>query len=162
MSRRIVVWNLVLALGVVSGAAADVERFGVGIDMETITPIRDIVAEPDAWAGKTVRVEGRVAGVCAKKGCWMELESRDGDRLRVKVEDDVIVFPRESQGRWAVAQGTVEVDDLSREQYVGWLRHLAEEQGGAFDEASVGEGPYRLVRIQGTGAEIGDRPRVAD
>lgn len=59
----------------------------------------------------------------------MELESRDGDHLRVKVDDDVIVFPRDAEGRWAVAEGTVAVQDLTREQYTGWLRHLADEQG---------------------------------
>lgn len=82
------------------------------------------------------------------------LEPAIGDRLRIKVEDDVIVFPRESEGRWAVAQGTVEVKNLTRGHYAGWLRHLAEEQGETLDEANVGEGPYRLVQIQGTGAEI--------
>lgn len=154
MLRQIALCSLTLTLMVAASAVAESERFGGGVDLRTITPIRDIVAEPDAWAGKTVRVEGKVVGVCARKGCWMELESRSGDRLRIKVEDDVIVFPRESEGRWAVAQGTVEVQDLTREQYAGWLRHLAEEQGETFDEASVGGGPYRLVQIMGTGAEI--------
>ena len=154
MFRQIALCSLTLILMVAASAVAENERFGAEVDLQTITPIRDIVTDPDAWASKTVRVEGKVVGVCAKKGCWMELESRAGDRLRIKVEDDVIVFPRESEGRWAVAQGTVEVKDLTREQYAGWLRHLAEEQGDTLDEASVGEGPYRLVQIKGTGAEI--------
>jgi len=88
------------------------------------------------------------------KGCWMELESRDAQHLRVKVDDGVIVFPPAAEGRWAVAQGTVELMEMTREQYTGWLRHLAEEQGRDFDEATVGEGPYRLVQIRGEGAEI--------
>ena len=158
MLSKIVFCSLTLALVVGSGAIAAPERFGAGVDLETAVPIRDIVADPDAWVGKTVRVEGKVAGVCAKKGCWLELESRDGDHLRVKVEDDVIVFPRESEGRCAVAQGTVEVKDLTREQWAGWLRHMAEEQGEVFDEESVGSGPYRLVQIKGTGAEIDGEP----
>ena len=162
MFRRIVLCNLTLALAVAAGAVADWEPFGAGVDLQTTTPIREIVADPDAWVGKTVRVKGKVAGVCTKKGCWMELESREGDHLRVKVEDDVIVFPRESEGRWAVAQGMVEVKDLSREQYTGWLRYQAEEQGATFDEVSVGEGPYRLVQIKGTGAEIDSEPPAAD
>lgn len=152
MFRQIALCSLILM--VAASVVAENERFGAGVDLQAITPIGDIVTDPDAWASKTVRVEGKVVGVCAKKGCWMELESRAGDRLRIKVEDDVIVFPRESEGRWAVAQGTVEVKNLTREQYAGWLRHLAEEQGETLDEASVGEGPYRLVQIKGTGAEI--------
>lgn len=147
--------SLILLLTMtVSGLAAEVESFGGGVEIEAATPIRDIVADPDAWVGKTVRVEGQVTGVCAMKGCWMELESTDGDQLRVKVDDDVIVFPPEAEGRWAVAEGKVSAREMSRDQYVGWLRHLAEEQGETFDESSVGEGPYKLVQIQGTGAEI--------
>ena len=155
MFRRILLCTLALALAITAGAIAETEQYGAGVDLPTTTPIGEIVADPDAWVDKTVRVEGTVAGVCAKKGCWMELESREGDHLRVKVEDDVIVFPAEAEGRWAVAQGTVQVNDLTREQYADWLRHIAEEQGGTFDEAAVGDGPYRLVQIKGTGAEIG-------
>lgn len=155
MSRQLTLW--ILTALIAAGAAADLQRFGTGVEIARTTPIRDIVGDPDTWAGKAVRVEGQVTGVCAKKGCWMELESLDGDRLRIKVEDDVIVFPREAEGRWAAAQGMVDVLELTREQYAGWLRHLAEEKGESFDEASVGEGPYRIVQIQGTGAEIRDR-----
>ncbi len=153
MWKRILLVNLTLALAF-TAAAADRESYGEGVDLKAVTPIRDIVADPEAWAGKMVRVEGKVTGVCPKKGCWMELESLDGDHLRVKVEDDVIVFPKEAEGRWAVAQGKVDVQDLTREQYTGWMRHLAEEQGKEFDETSVGDGPYQLVQIKGTGAQI--------
>ncbi len=135
-------------------AAAEPAVYGDGVDLADTTPIGDIVADPEAWAGKTVRVEGKVTGVCPKKGCWMELASPDDHHLRIKVEDDVIVFPAEAEGHRAVAQGTVEVKELSRDQYVDWQRHLAEEQGEDFDEASVGEGPYRLVQVKGTGAKI--------
>ena len=44
--------------------------------------------------------------------------------------------------------------DMERDAYVAWRRHLAEELGQTFDEASVGDGPYRIVQIAGTGAEI--------
>lgn len=135
-------------------ATAEPTRYGAGVDQPTTTAIRDILKDPTAWAGKIVRVEGKVTGVCAMKGCWMEVESAEGERLRIKVDDGVIVFPSEAQGRHAVAQGAVEVRELGREQYVGWLRHLAEEQGQSFDEASVGDGPYRIVQLRGTGAEI--------
>lgn len=151
---RIMTWGLLLSTLTAGGAAAETATYGAGVTLESTTPIRDIVVDPEAWAGQQVRVEGRVVGVCAKKGCWMELESPDDHRLRIKVEDDVIVFPRDAEGRQAVAEGTVEVHELTREQYAGWLRHLAEEQGETFDEASVGDGPYRLVQIRGTGAEI--------
>ena len=152
--RRNVIWIVLAAALAAGGAAAETQTYGAGVDLDEATPIGVIVADPEAWAGKQVRIEGTVVGVCTMRGCWMELESRDAQRLRVKVDDGVIVFPPAAEGRWAVAQGTVELIELTREQYTGWLRHLAEEQGRDFDEATVGEGPYRLVQIRGEGAEI--------
>jgi hypothetical protein len=45
---------------------------------------------------------------------------------------------------------------MTREGYLGWLAHLAEERGETFDaEASeIGHGPFRIIQIQATGAEI--------
>jgi hypothetical protein len=136
-------------------ATSGAETYGDGVHVAAATPIAAILADPDAYVGKTVRVEGRVAEVCPKAGCWMELASGDaGETLRIKVEDGVIVFPADAAGRAAVAEGVVEAVPMSREQYVGWLRHLAEERGDAFDESGVGDGPFRLIQVRGTGAEI--------
>jgi hypothetical protein len=101
-----------------------------------------------------VRVEGRVTGVCQKMGCWMELADDAGRALRVKVEDGVIVFPAEAKGCDAAVQGAVEILDMDRDEWVAWHRHLAEEAGVEFDEASLGDGPYRLIQLRGQGAEI--------
>lgn len=135
--------------------ANDTAVYGAGVEIAEATSIAAILAEPSAWVGKLVRVEGTVVGVCTKKGCWMELESLDGNRLRVQVEEDVIVFPQEAKGAWAAAQGVVELRELTREQYVNWKSHLAEDQGKTFDAAGIGEGPFQTVQIAGTGAEIG-------
>jgi hypothetical protein len=59
-----------------------------------------------------------------------------------------------SKGSLAVAEGTVEAIPMTREQYAGWLEHLAEERGEKFDAASVGEGPFRILQLKGTGARI--------
>jgi len=134
-------------------AAAEV--YGDGVDVDEATPILDIVADPDAFIGKTVRIEGTVLEVCPKKGCWIEVGA-GGGTIQVKVEDDVIVFPASAKGRIANAQGEVEAIEMNRDRYVAWLGHVAEEKGEAFDAATadVGDGPYRIIRIRGTGASI--------
>lgn len=119
------------------------------------TPIEEIVADPDAWAGKKVRIAGQVEGVCAMQGCWMDLVSPENATLRVKVDDGVIVFPAEAIGHRAIAEGTIEIVEMTRERYVAWMRHVAEEEEREFDPESIGEGPHRIVRLHGLGAEIG-------
>ena len=107
-------------------------------------------SDPDAWVGKTVQVEGSVADVCPKRGCWMDLKS-GASTVRVKVDDGVIVFPKELIGRTAVAEGVFTRIELDREEAIAWFRHVAEEKGEPFDPASVA-GPASLYQLRGTGA----------
>ena len=81
---------------------------------------------------------------------------RRGESIQIKVDDGVIVFPTDAKGRIAAAQGEVEAIEMTREKYVGWLAHAAEEKGEEFDAetADIGDGPYRIIRIKGTGARI--------
>lgn len=148
------------AVTALSAAAAEtVEKtrtYGEAPTLETMTPIAELVADPERFEGRRVRVAGEVEGVCPMKGCWMNLRQGD-DLVRIKVEDDVIVFPADAVGAEATAEGVVELLEMSREQYVGWQAHLADELGRDFDPASVGEGPFTIVQIRGLGAEIEPR-----
>ncbi len=150
------VTTLLLLLLAPAALAGDAETYGDGVSVEEATPIASILADPDAYIGKTVRVEGGVLDVCPKKGCWIEVGDED-DHIRIKVDDGVIVFPAEATGRVAAAQGEVEAIEMTREKYVGWLAHLAEEKGETFDAeaADLGDGPFRIIRIKGTGATLG-------
>lgn len=147
------VFVFVFALAAVPGLAA--KDYGQGVKVAETTSMAKILADPDAWVGKRVRIEGKVMDVCPMAGCWMELQEGDGvSKLRVKVEDGLIVFPVTAKGKLAVAEGTVEAIPMTREQYVGWLEHLAEERGEKFDASTVGEGPFRILQLKGEGARI--------
>ena len=153
--RRIALAALVpLTLLAVSATADGGTLYGDGPGDLEPTPVATILADPEAWDGREVQVRGEVSGVCERKGCWIEIDDQ-GDRLQVKVDDDVIVFPPEAKGEWAVARGRVEILELERDAYVAWRRHEAEEGGAEFDEAAI-EPPYRIVRLKGVGARIGE------
>jgi hypothetical protein len=147
---------LALLVQIAPPATADeIDVLGEGVDLEETTRIADILSEPDAYIGKTVRVEGGVLDVCPRKGCWMEIGD-EGESIRIKVEDDVIVFPAAAKGGVATAQGEVEAIEMTREKYLAWLAHLAAERGEELDpeSADIGDGPHRIIRIKGTGARI--------
>lgn len=136
-------------------ARAEVIQLGAPLAADLdLTPIEEIVADPDAWEGKEIRIAGEVSGVCAKQGCWMDLVSSGDAKLRVKVDDGVIVFPPDAVGRQATAEGRVEILEMDREAYGRWMRHVAEEEGVEFEPESIGPGPYRVVRLRGRGAEV--------
>jgi hypothetical protein len=151
--------NLLLAVlfvGLVSsmGVATDEMKFGEELTLEESTKISTILAEPDAFVGKKVRVEGKVVDVCAKMGCWMDLVGEDPThKIKAKVKDGVIVFPMEAKGKPAIVEGEIEKLDLDLEQTVAYLKHMAEEQGESFDASSVTE-PQTIYRIKAYGAVV--------
>ena len=140
-------------------AAAEATVYGDGVDIAQATSIGEILADPGAYLGKTVLIEGGVLDVCPKKGCWIEIGEAE-DHIQLIVDDDVIVFPVDAKGRFAAAQGKVEAIELTREKYLGWLAHRAEVKGEAFDPESVdlGDLPFRIIRIRGSGARIEAKP----
>lgn len=154
MSRNTLIAVLMMLLPAM-GFAGDVDKYGEALtEGLEVTPIEEILGDPDAWAGKKVQITGEVSGVCERQGCWIDITAADDVTLRVKVDDGVIVFPQESMGRQAVAEGEVEILDMDRDKYEAWLRHVAEEEGREFDPSEMGEGPYRIVRLKGLGSEI--------
>jgi hypothetical protein len=160
---RVGIWiGLALTAAAANGTTCETKSYGAGVAIAQATPIAAIAARPDDFVGTTVRVEGEVKAVCTAAGCWMDLVADQGAyggeagvvSMRVKVDDGKIVFPVAAKGKRAVAEGVVEAIEMSRDGYVAALRHEADETGVPFDESSVGPGPYRLVRIHGTGAEV--------
>ena len=138
-------------------ATVDGTSFGAGVKLAETTPIDRILAEPAAFKGKTVRVEGMVTDVCQKRGCWFEMAgTAPGQKLRFKVTDGEMVFPVDAKGKYAVAEGQIAVHELTLEQTKEYAEEQATENGTKFDPASVTK-PTVIVRIDGTGAVLRDK-----
>ena len=130
------------------------KSLGKPITVKEITKISTILANPQAWVGKTVLVKGRVVDVCKKRGCWMEIASdKDFQTIKVKVKDGEIVFPLKARGKMAVVQGVVEKLEISREQWIKHLKKEAKEEGKTFNADSVKSGII-IYRLKGIGAKI--------
>jgi hypothetical protein len=87
-------------------------KLGAGVTLKEATPIAAILARPQDFVGKTVRVDGIATAVCTHMGCWMAIAAADdpqGPTVRLKVEDGVIVFPVTAKGRQVSAEGVLEV-----------------------------------------------------
>jgi len=116
--------------------------------------VNKILSAPGDYVGKTIQVKGKITEVCQMAGCWMSLaDAETGKLLTIKVNDGDIVFPKESIGKLAIAEGKLVKMELTREQAVSKARHEAEEQGRKFNAASIKSGAT-VYQIQGTGAVI--------
>jgi hypothetical protein len=98
-------------------------------------------------------VKGKISEVCQMMGCWMDLTNDAGQKIRIKVEDGEIEFPKDSSGKTAIAEGRLDKIELTREQAAARAEEEAKDSGRKFDPASV-KGPVTIYQIQGTGAVL--------
>jgi len=83
----------------------------------------------------------------------MLTDTATGAAVRIQVNDGEIVFPKDSVGKIAIAEGTFTETKLTREQAVERARRQAEEQGRKFDPSTV-KGPVTSYQVEGAGAII--------
>jgi hypothetical protein len=138
------------ALNLISAAEL---KLGKPLAVKDPVAIATLLSHAGDYVGKTVQVKGKITEVCQMMGCWMELTNEEGQKVRIKVNDGDIVFPKDSAGKEAVAEGKFARIELTREQAVAQAKEEAEEKGRKFDPASV-KGGITIYQIEGTGAVI--------
>jgi len=136
------------------GATPAGKVYGEGVSAPDTVLVSDLLATPDAYIGKTVRVQGLAVGVCEHRGCWINIAGdQEGETVRVKVKDGVIVFPVEILGDMVVAEGVWTANELSMEQTKQVCAAQARDEGKEFDEGEV-TSCMTLYQISGTGAVV--------
>jgi len=146
--------TLPVLLLVFVASAAEV-KLGEPLSATEPVPIKKLLASPDSYVDQTVKVKGKITEVCLMMGCWMMLHDGAGSAVRIKVNDGEIVFPQESPGRQAIAEGKFVRFELSKEQAMATAKHEAEETGRPFDPSMV-KGPQVVYEVQGSGAVLLD------
>ncbi len=78
LRNEIVIIGLLVLIGAgLSGCGGGGEKFGKEITVDVITNAGDILARPDEFDGKTVRMEGEITRECPT-GCWLDLKDETG------------------------------------------------------------------------------------
>jgi hypothetical protein len=142
-----------IAAALAFGAAVNL---GKPLALKEPMSIQKLTSAPEQYLNKTVQVKGKVADVCQMMGCWMELvEAGTAARVRIKVEDGVIVFPKDSVGKTAVAEGVFTRLQMTREQAIEQAKHEAEMNKRTLEPSGI-KGAVTIYQIQGTGAVVTD------
>lgn len=132
------------------------KTYGKGLTLEEATPISVILDNPDEFIGKKVQIKGMIIDVCSKRGCWMYVAGdRPQEKIQIKVVDGEIVFPMSAMGHIGVVEGIVEELQMSKEDKLNYLKHMAEEKGKPFDPSHL-DSDKRFIRLVGLGAEISE------
>lgn len=113
-----------------------------------ILPVDRLVADPAAWDGKDVVLEGVIKEVCQKKGCWHTLATADpAVNVMVKDKEYKIFLPKDSAGKKVHLKGTFAVADIPEDE----ARHYAEDAGR--DPSGI-VGPQKTFALDVAGVQF--------
>lgn len=145
-------FSLVLALTLSLPALAE-QTFGK-LSGAKVVKISELLAGPDTYVGKLVKVEALITDVCPKRGCWIRLAGdKEFQTLTFKVDDGVMTFPMTVKGKRAEAEGVFTKIELTQEEATARARHEAEEKKVPFDPKSVTGGGV-VYQLKGQGAVV--------
>jgi len=77
-----------------------------------------------------VKIKGEIVEVCQNKGCWVTVKLPSGEDMRVKFGEDAFFVPKNSSGKQAVMEGTIEKEVISVDEQ----RHYLEDAGKPKEE----------------------------
>ena len=82
-----------------------------GVSLPTSTPIADINANPAAYEGALVQIEGLVLTCCSNAGCWVTIDHPDGGSMNLKVIDGTFDFREATErGNYMIGEGIFTVE----------------------------------------------------
>ena len=102
--------TMALARCLTGVVAAGGDGYGAALELEEVTEIAVILASPHEYEGKVVQVKGPVQEACTARGCWMRIESPDGQVLLVKSSNETVLVPGDTAGRTVVVEGVVVIE----------------------------------------------------
>ncbi len=140
------------------------KKYGNGVSLKETTKISTILENPKSFVGKKVLVSGTIVGVCAHKGCWIDVAGdKEFEKIKIKVNDGEIVFPLTAKGKSVLVEGIVEEIIIPKEQVATKTAETVEKNKNEktmktmenCDNCSESENKSeKIYRIKGTGAII--------
>jgi hypothetical protein len=107
----------------------------------------DLIAKPDEYNGKVIKISGNITDVCQSAGCWMILS--DGtSTMRVSTLHKFFL-PKDATGK-AISEGKFKVTEETEEH----ARMMNEESRNPTMKTEDIKGPQKVFLIQATGIKI--------
>ena len=157
MCRKIFIFLSFILFSCNQNYNQSISLYGDDFNYDSIQSISSLIDNPNQFLDKQIVTEGKIVDVCPMKGCWIEIKDSDsGQIIRVKVQDDVIIFPEDSKEKKVIVNGFFTKIEFTEDQAIKWKIHLAEEKGLKLEESDVTLDSSDLIeyRIKGLGAKI--------
>lgn len=155
MKKKLLSLLIICALGGVVQAqdikpAAKGVTYGAGIDAKGAIPVQKLQRKMGSAETLDAKVTGKVVEVCAKKGCFMKLETGSGEPLMVKFKDYAFFVPANLVGKTVAMEGIAKQDMMSVEKQ----KHYAEDMKKSAEEIAKITEPKKQVTFEAKGVVV--------
>ena len=133
--------------------------FGEEIEVEGVTAPEDLMAQLQKEDTlRDIVIAGKIESVCKKKGCWMNVQLTENEKVFVKFKDYGFFVPLDSDGSNAVMQGNAYKETISVEE----LQHYAEDDGKSEEEIAAITEPETRYLFMASGVILTDYVRSSN
>lgn len=127
--------------------------FGDEVTGEEVTSAEDLIAALQTEDTlRDIVIGGKIESVCKKKGCWMNVQLGEDQKVFVKFKDYGFFVPLDSDGSNAVLQGNAYKETISVEE----LQHYAEDDGKSEEEIAAITEPETKYLFMASGVILTD------
>ncbi len=129
------------------------QKFGTDVKPGEVKSVAKIETAMGENKTAEMKIEGKVVDVCKKKGCWITLETADGNGMRVTFKDYAFFMPMDIVGKSVVLDGIAKKQTISAET----LRHYAEDAHKPAEEIAKITNPKKELAFEAKGVVILDK-----
>jgi hypothetical protein len=97
-----------------------------------------------------LKIKGKVAEVCSKKGCWMIMKMDNGEDLRITFKDYKIFVPKTLEGKEVILDGFAYTDTTTIEDQ----QHYAKDAGKGVAEIAKITTPKKALAFEARGVVV--------
>jgi len=150
--KKLLLFIPALLLGIIlmaqppEGNANTGMTFGKKTTAKGAIPVNELDSKLKGAEPAQVKVTGKVKEVCKAEGCWLKMETANGD-IMIRMKDHSFFVPLSMNGKTIVVDGTASVKETS----VDMLKHYAEDGGKSQAEIDAIKAPKKEINIQATG-----------
>lgn len=123
--------------------AGEWATYGDAVTEGEVVSIAAFLDAPDAYEGKSVRVQGRVTDVCQKAGCWMVMTD-DTRHLRITMKDHAFSVDKQGAGADCIVEGVVKGKAVDPEE-VAHFKSESSEGAVIPEEQATSDKTWEIV-----------------
>jgi hypothetical protein len=148
--KKLLALAIAFSLSYGAFAQTDASFHGKKITEKGAVPATELAAKMGDKTSIPVKVEGTVESVCKMKGCWMKVNTGDGQTMRVMFKDYAFFVPKDIEGKTVVIEGVAETTTTS----VDKLRHYAKDGGKSKEEIEKITEPEKAITFMADGVIV--------